>query len=446
MTQAIAIHNDATSPRLYGPAAEFWAYKGHEAILSGPFETGKTYGALLKLHALMTKYPNCRALMTRKTYKSLVSSAVVTYEKLLPVSPDDVDCPVRKIGGTMPRQYIYPNGSVIVVAGLDNASKELSAEYDYIYINQSEEITLATWETLVGRCTGRAGNAPYPQIFGDCNPGPPNHWILTRQSLKLFTQLHRHNPMLYNQRTGDITEQGKRSMGILNSLTGMRKKRGVLGLWVAAEGQVYEEFNPDVHVIDPFEIPHDWSKYRVIDFGYTNPFVCQWWAVDHDGRLYLYREIYMSKRTVRVHAEQINRLTGEEIILETIADHDAEDRATLEESGIKTKAANKPISLGIQKVEDRLKPAGDGKPRLFVMKNCTYEADPELYREVPGDTFPCSTEQEFTAYVWPEGVDGKPIKEVPVDMHNHGMDAMRYMVMYLDGGQRRSYQAETQRY
>jgi hypothetical protein len=43
-------------------------------------------------------------------------------------------------------------------------------------------------------------------------------------------------------------------------------------------------------------------------------------------------------------------------------------------------------------------------------------------------------------YVYPEGVDGKPVKEEPVDMYNHGMDALRYMVMYLDrpgaGGRR----------
>ena len=30
----------------------------------------------------------------------------------------------------------------------------------------------------------------------------------------------------------------------------------------------------------------------MVDFGYTNPFTCQWWAMDHDGRLYLYREIF----------------------------------------------------------------------------------------------------------------------------------------------------------
>ncbi|QPC83770.1 terminase [Phototrophicus methaneseepsis] len=433
MVAVRAIHKLETGPRLYGPAADFWSYKGHEAILSGPFETGKTFAALMKLHALLVKYPGTRALMTRRTYKSLLTSAVVTYEKLLPFDPGKKDAPVRRIGGTKPSQYRYANGSVLVLAGLDKPGDELSAEYDYIYVNQAEEIDLNAWETLVGRSTGRANNAPYPLIFGDCNPGPPNHWIKTRKSLRIFTQVHKYNPLLYDQVTGKLTAQGKRSMAILNTLTGIRYKRGVLGLWVANEGQVYESFDPDIHVIEPFDIPPSWLRYRSIDFGYTNPFVCQWWAKDHDGRLYLYREIYMSQRTVRAHAEHIKALSGIERFTFTVADHDAEDRATLHENGIRTIPAKKAITRGIQTVEEYLKPAGDGKPRLFIFNDALVDPDPTLYREVPGDLHPVSTEQEFTSYLWPEGQDGKPTrKEVPVDAYNHGMDAMRYMVMALN--------------
>jgi hypothetical protein len=124
---------------------------------------------------------------------------------------------------------------------------------------------------------------------------------------------------------------------------------------VSAEGQVYDGFDPDIHVIDRFDIPKQWTRYRAIDFGYTNPFVCQWWAQDHDGRLYLYREIYMTRRTVKVHSEQIHRLSAGETYAFTVSDHDAEDRATLAENGIYTTAAVKDISPGIQAVEERLK-------------------------------------------------------------------------------------------
>ena len=226
-------------------------------------------------------------------------------------------------------------------------------------------------------------------------------------------------------------------MATLDAMTGVRYKRGRKGLWVAAEGQVYEDFDPDVHVVklkDQFPIPASWRRCRAVDFGYTNPFVCGWGATDEDGRLYLYREIYMTQRTVKVHSAQINTLSAGERIEQTVADHDAEDRATLHENGIYTIAAKKDISLGIQAVEERLKIQGDGRPRLYIFENALVEADPSLYKEMPGDSGPTNTEQEFTNYIWPKAADGKSKKEVPLDLYNHGMDMLRYMVMFLDGG------------
>jgi PBSX family phage terminase large subunit len=415
----------------YGGAEDFFYYKGRESILEGPFETGKTLVCLTKLHALLCKYPNARALITRDTYASLITSAIPTYEnKVLPVPPTDAQSGVSKYGGNKPEFYDYPNGSRIVVAGLDNPGRTLSAEYDYIYVNQAEELSLDTWETLTRATTGRAGNVPEPMIFADCNPGPPTHWILHRKALKRFRQMHEHNPSLFDQRTGEITPQGKRTMETLNALTGVRYKRGRLGLWVAAEGQVYEEFDPGVHVIEPFPIPDSWPRYCAIDFGYQNPFVCQWWATDEDKRMYLYREIYKTKRTVKVHSQQIKQYS--DAVRAYVTDHDAEDRATLTENGIVTVAAKKDISVGIEKVAERLKIQPDGRARLFVFNNALIEADPELYEDTPGDKGPVCTEMEFTSYVYPKGVDGKLNKEVPVDLYNHGMDAVRYMAMYLD--------------
>lgn len=430
------------SPRgvaFYGGAREFWRYKGIEAILEGPAETGKTLASLTKLHLLLCKYPGSRALMLRKAYKSIIQTAVVTYEKkVLPFPPEDPRSGVEKYGGNRPEFYDYPNSSRLVVGGLDIAEKVLSAEYDFIYVNQAEELSLAEWETLVTRATGRAGNTPYTQVMGDCNPGPPTHWILHRKALRRFEQRHEHNPTLFDQKTGEVTEQGKRTLAVLDSLTGVRKKRLRHGLWASAEGQVYEDFDPAIHVADAMPPGWEqWPRYRVIDFGYTNPFVCLWAAIDPDGRIWIYREIYHTRRTVTAHSAQINALSEGEIIIQTIVDHDAEDRATLAENGIQTEAANKAIRRGIQMVEERLKVQPDGKPRLFVLRDCLVEADPVLYREYPGDLYPVCTEQEFTSYVWPSGSDGKSNKEVPIDAFNHGMDALRYLVMYFDGDEKR---------
>jgi phage terminase large subunit len=428
----IAIVETVDAPVFRGGAQRLWESKTHEAIISGPYETGKTFAALYKLHALLCLFPNSRALMVRKTYKSVVGSAVVTYEKkVLPISPDDPKSPISKYGGEKPDFYQYPNGSRLYIGGMDNASKFLSAEYDFIYVNQAEELRLDDWEKLVGRATGRAGNAPYTQVFGDCNPDAPTHWIKQRATLQIVESRHEDNPRLY--RDGAWTEDGKRTIAILDGLTGLRYKRGRLGLWVAAEGQVYE-YDPALHLISRFDIPPAWRRIRAIDFGYTNPFVCQWWAFDGDGRMYMYREMYMSKRTVKVHSAQINTLSLGEHNEATVADHDAEDRATLRENGISTIAADKRISIGIERVEERLKIAGDGKPRLFVLEDSLVERDAELEAAFK----PINIEQEFPVYTYPLAASGKPVKEVPIDLDNHSMDAMRYAVMYdWRQGQRR---------
>ena len=443
MKTAVIVQASKDSPIGYegfGGARTLWKCKAPEVVIGGPYETGKTLACLHKLHTLLSKYPNSKGLMVRKTYKSLIASAVVTYEeKVLPFDPGDPNSPVTSFGGQKPEWYDYhASGSRLFLGGMDNPSKFLSAEFDFIYVVQAEEIKLDQWEKLTGRATGRAANSPYPQVIGDCNPDHPKHWIKQRERLFYIESRHEDNPTLFNQETGEITPRGKLAMATLDALTGVRYKRGRLGLWVGATGQVYENFDPFTHVIAPFDIPATWNRYRAIDFGYTNPFSCSWYTEDHDGRLYQYRQIYMTGRTVRSHHAVIHRLSYGENILATIADHDAEDRATLAEGyrtdtgewieGIETTLADKRIKIGIERVEERLRVLPDGKPRLFFFSDCLVEIDDHLKEKKR----PLHTVEEFSSYIYPEDKDGRPNKEVPIDDNNHGMDELRYMVMYLD--------------
>lgn len=427
----------------YGGGLTLWKCKDPEVIISGPAETGKTRTALEKLDAFMWKYPGSQAIVVRKTYKSLKTSVLLTFEKKVlgawdPTANDGEGVfdqrktPILKLGGEHVEGYLYPNGSHIYLGGMDVPDKVLSSEWDVVYVNQAEELTLNDWEIITTRTTGRAGNMPYAQVMADCNPAPPTHWIRSRADkgrLKFIESRHEDNPVLFDPTTHLINEQGRRTMEVLKNLTGVRYLRLYLGKWAAAEGVIYEDFDREVHLINPFPIPADWVKFRAIDFGYTNPFVCQWWALDPDGRLYLYREIYMTHRLVEDFARQINTLSHNERIRTTIADHDAEDRATLERYGIPTEAAMKAVSLGIQAVQVRLRKAGDGKPRLFIMAGALVEADPILLN----DKKPVCTEQEVESYIWIPTKDGKLNKEAPLKENDHGMDPMRYMVAYVDG-------------
>ncbi len=416
-----------------GGALALQTSTAHEVILAGPAETGKTFAALWRLHCLCRDHANVQAALVRKTFADIAPSVLQTFtKKILPLDPA---VGVTTYGGSKPEWFDYPNGSRIWLGGMDKPGKVLSSERDVIYVNQAEQLTLEDWETLTTRATGRAGNLrdekgePLSQILGDCNPGPPKHWIKQRASegaLALLESRHEDNPRLFDM-TGTLTADGVRTMAVLDALTGVRKARLRYGKWVQAEGVIYEEFDAALHVID--EMPRGWEawrKFRVVDFGLVHPFVCQWWAVDGDGRMYRYRVLYMTGRTVSTHARQIRELSWADGYIETtICDHDAEDRATLGENGIPNEPANKAVLQGIGKVQDRLQKQADGKPRIFFLKHALVEVDQSLL-----DTKkPIDDEQEFESYVWAN----KATKEQPVKEDDHGMDATRYAVMYEDG-------------
>lgn len=51
------------------------------------------------------------------------------------------------------------------------------------------------------------------------------------------------------------------------------------GDWSAIEGAFFPEWNPNQHVIPPFNIPDDWTRFRSADWGSAHPFSIGWWAV-----------------------------------------------------------------------------------------------------------------------------------------------------------------------
>lgn len=416
----------------YGGSRELMRCKDPEVLLEGPAGTGKSYACLWKMHTLALKYPGMRGLMVRKTLLSLTSTAVVTYRNRVLASGR---FGVTFYGGSKaePAAFRYPNGSQLLLGGMDKPDKIMSSEYDIAFVNESTELTLEDWEKITTRL--RNGVIPYQQIIADCNPQMPTHWLNQRANDGVVTRLgtrHEDNPRYWDHGANDWTDEGQNYIAKLDRLTGVRYQRLRLGKWVAAEGQVYEGWNPDMHLIPRFDIPTDWPRYWVIDFGFVHPFVWQWWAQGPDGALYRYREIYMTRRLVEDHAAQGLALSANEPRpVAVITDHDAEDRATFEKHArVRTVAAKKSVSDGIQAVAARLRPEANGRPRLFFLRDALVERD----RDLADAAQPTCTEEEFPSYVWPDAKPGAQRKadEQPVKEYDHGMDTTRYVVAHFD--------------
>lgn len=426
----------------WGACRELFGTREPQVVLSGPAGTGKSRGCLEYLHWLASNVDGFKALIVRKTQVSLASTALDTYRKFVAYE-DLVGGSVTFHGGGPqdPPQYRYAStGAVINIGGMDNATKIMSSEYDVIYVQEATEVSEDDWEMLITRL--RNYRLSRQQIIADCNPVQPSHWLKVRCDIGKTLMLHaKHedNPTLFNV-DGTLTDRGDDYInGKLGKLSGVRLQRLRYGRWVAAEGIVYENWDESIHLIDPFDIPDSWERWWSIDFGYVNPFVCQFWATDPDGCLYLYREIYRTRRTVKRHVRTIkehildeNGEWTEPEPMAVICDHDAEDRATFEEEmEIGTTPAHKSISPGIQALEERLKIRGNGKSRLYVMRGCRVERDPDL----SDSKKPTCTAEEFLSYIWDTSGNKAP-REKPLDMDNHGMDASRYIVAEHDLGAR----------
>ena len=393
-----------------------WRDKSPTLLLTGSAGGGKSRLAGEKLHAYCLKYPNTTAVMLRKTRESMTNSTVLFMDRGV-IGKD----PSVKFFSSKSR-FEYDNGSILAYGGMKNEEQReqirsigQDGSVDIVWMEEANKFTEEDFNEVLARMRGTA--AEWRQIILTTNPDRPTHWIKKRlidggeaSTYYSGARDNPHNPTSYIEG--------------LDRLTGVLKERLVYGRWVQAEGAVYAGFDEAIHLIDSFSIPDDWRVIRSVDHGYTNPFVCQWWAIDHDERMYLYREIYMTRRTVRVHAGKIRDNTDRSIEA-TVADWDAEDNATLAENDVFTDNADKRVMPGIQAVQERLKVQGDGKPRLYIMRGATVEVDWRLEDEKR----PTSTLEEFPAYVW----NDKVTKDEPMKLDDHGMDAMRYAVMYLDG-------------
>lgn len=439
-----------------GSAAELWYRREQMVLVSGPAGTGKSRACLEKLHAACLTMAGTKGLILRKTLASLGSTALETWRKYV-IDQHLLTGEVWFYGGSSeePPQYRYANGSAVVIGGLDKATRIMSSEYDIVYIQEATELVEDDLEMVTTRL--RNGVLPFQQLIMDANPNSPIHWLKQKcdsGAVVMLNSTHEENPILFDVKVDadgtiryTLTKRGRAYMAVLDALTGVRHLRLRKGMWVAAEGVIFEEWNEAVHLVDAGKLwpgtcrpPDNWVRWWVVDFGHTNPFVCQMWAEDPDGNLYMYREIYHSRKTVQVNAQDIMAVVSEPIedyepragdVASSgrrwtdikprgiICDHDANARATLaKELGLGTIPAKKAVDDGINEAQMRFK-----HNRMFICRDAVVTRDPELVNAKK----PTCTVEEIPGYIWEPPSPGRAPKETPHAEDNHGCDCIRYI-------------------
>ena len=334
---------------------------------------------------------------------------------------------------TSDQQYEYPNGSIISVGGLDTPSKIMSSEYDMIYVQEAIELTEEDWETLTTRLRNHV--MPYQQLIADTNPSYPTHWLKMRcdrgATLMLLSR-HQDNPSV----TQDYLDT-------LDALTGVRRLRLRDGIWAAAEGLVYDNWDPAIHIVTKKQLT-DWNIFHPdgtlnrlkikrfvagVDWGFKNPGSIGIYAVDRDDRLYLLREVYRTRKLIGWWVEQAQALDKEFGGIDEWICDPSEPGFILDfcNAGLNAFGAVNDIRPGIDAAQERLDVRGDGRAGFYLYEFALQDRDD--LRD--NDHLPVCFENEINAYVYPKLKDGQIEKEVPLKLHDHSLDQWRYTCKHL---------------
>ena len=273
-------------------------------------------------------------------------------------------------------------------------------------------------ESFVNQATGRC-SVEGSKFWFNCNPSGPMHWFKKNwiDKCKEKRVLYLHFTMDDNLSLSEKIKERYRGM-----YQGVFFKRYILGLWVMAEGIIYDMFSKEKHMVDTEEIARAyqertgqdfWTKEQYVscDYGTQNPTVFLLWNKAADKKWYCRKEYYYSGRDTGVQktdqefAHDMKMWLGNEEIRYVILDPSAASfKAQLVKEGFKVKKAKNDVLDGIRLVATLL-----NQGTIFFDFSCT------------------NTEKEFSSYIWDEKA-GDRGEDKPVKEYDHCMDAVRYLV------------------
>lgn len=289
-----------------GPQTEVLMSEAYEKLYGGQRGGGKTdAGIVWLIDPEYINHPRYRALVLRKDAKDLADWI------------DRAKYMYRSVGGETkgnPLYFVFPSGAMFRTGHLKNTQSVegyLGQEYQKILI---EELTLIPDEELYVKILGSCRSSfksLQPQILSTTNPGGPGHnWVKKRwkptelRNIEYIANDTGRSRIFIPAALEDNPSLVENDPGYVKTLESYKYINEKLyrawrhGDWDVFEGMYFTEWDVSKHVVEPFEIPLFWDRYRSIDWGYSpDPAVCSWYAVSPKGIVYKYREVSVNKHT-----------------------------------------------------------------------------------------------------------------------------------------------------
>ena len=433
---------------------QFHESTANEILYGGAAGGGKSYAICWDAFMRCMKYPGTHAYMFRRTYPELKQTLIAKMQQIVP----------EALGRYRASDYVMElvNGSVIHFCHLSNEMegvlKYYGAEIQWLYFDELTHFTQGMYDAIKTRLRAEKKLGVRPIVRCASNPGGPGHsWVKSYfvDSTNIGRDVVEREIVSENKRTGKVSKKRIRVQYIPATVDDNpyitddyrfeleqkpEKLRDALlnGNWDAFEGQAFPEFADDpehygdgirTHVIRAFDIPLHWPRYVSFDHGYSRPFSFGVWAVDPDGRVYRYKELYGCKpgqpnTGIKKNPREIGLMLGELLEPEFregirpigIADPAIWDKSrgpSVEEmireafgGVIFTKGDNTRLTGKLQ-LHERLRFGEDGKPMLYVFDTCR-----DFIRTIPS-----------LAY------DEKNVEDIDTAGEDHIYDETRYFLM-----------------
>jgi len=373
-------------------------------VWEGSIRSGKTVASLIRWLKFVAEAPERGELvMIGKTIRSVFSNLFLPL-----MDPEITGVYAAHVHYTANAPYATILGRRVHVLGANDSKAEGKLRGITLagaYLDEATLVSKEFFDQLVGRMSIEGA-----KLFTTTNPDNPAHWLMRDWLSNPNTPVRRwhftidDNPFLPAQYVTDIKAM----------YTGLYYRRFVLGEWVAAEGAVFDMWDPDVHVVDLMPQMHRWVSLG-IDYGASNPTAGVLFGLGMDRRLYAVSEYRYDGRQQRRTQTQSETSQALRTWLADIPGYGrvrppfvavdpsaASFKEQLHRDGLSPVPADNSVLDGIRLVSDLL-----AQGKFFVHRSCK-----GLITEMP-------------SYSWDDRAallgEDKPLK-----VNDHSVDAARY--------------------
>lgn len=294
-------------------------------LFGGAAGGGKSHAMRMEVVKQCLSAPGVRGIVLRRTFPEIEENMINPLLQELHPSMYEYNATKHILtfynGSTIRFGYCRSKKDILQYHGL---------QYDFVCIEELTHWTESEFKML-RRVLRSARAGIKPNFFASTNPGGIGHsWVkrlwIDRQFKRNQDGTYLEDPEDYefipsrvydnpSIMEADLDRTGKPEyIKILEDLPEKQRKALLLGDWNVFEGQYFNEWNENIHVIDP-TIPIDGIKRRIVcvDYGSSKPCAVYWLALTNQDRIIVYREVYKPMRYEELAQCILDNTTPEEM-------------------------------------------------------------------------------------------------------------------------------------